>query len=243
MAISSGKRMSKESFQNLKEVQSLLKSEKELFDKIEAERKRMTQLESQRNQQQKKLDENLEALSHLKKEAVALENELAAKQDQLNQAKKALDGSNSEQQVNAAQKQKETLEEVINSLQEKGFSFLEQEEVLDASISECHTFLEGVKSTIVEVSQEVENEISLLQEKLKINQTRIDNLLEISEKNIVFMFQEACKKHKYHSPLTTIDQRSCRICKYMPEGILLTTIERGEEAFLCDGCQRLFSPL
>lgn len=235
--------MSKESFQNLKEVQSLLKSEKELLDKIESERKRMTHLEDQKNLRQKKLEEDREALNFLKKEAIAIENELAAKQDQLNQAKKALDGASSEHQVNAAQRQKDTLEDVINSLQDKGFSLLEQEEILETSISECLMFLEGVESTIREFSLEVEKETSLLLEKLKINQSRIDNLLSITEKNIVFLFQEACKKHKYHSPLTTIDQRSCRICKYMPEGVLLTAIERGEEAFLCDGCQRLFSPL
>jgi predicted nucleic acid-binding Zn-ribbon protein len=235
--------MSRESFENLREVQSLLREEKELLDKISAEKKRMTQLELQKTNREKKVKDEQEQLIEIKKSALSIDKELSLKQDQLTRAKSALDLATSEAQASAGEKQKLSFEQSIDQLQNEAYELLEKEDLLQESIKEDSHFLLGIAQTIIDLAIEVDKEVANLTAQLEVNKQRRENLLSITEKPLVFAFEEACKKHRHHSPLTTINNRCCRLCNYMPEGILLSAIERGDEAHHCDGCQRLFSPL
>lgn len=235
--------MSRESFENLKEVQSLLKQEKELLDKIAVANKRMTQLENQKTSHSDGLTEKQSNIKLIKEQYLECDKETSQKQDQLQQSKRALDHASNQAQADAAQKQIDTLEPLIDQLQTQAFELLEKEEELELQVKESQQFLAGISETINEVSKEVAIEVNKLREHLKINQQRITNLLSITEAQFSEAFQQSVKKHKYQNPLTTIENRSCRLCKYMPEAILLSAIERADEPFFCDGCQRLFSPL
>lgn len=235
--------MSRESFENLKEVQSLLKQEKLHLDNISSEEKRMTHILRQRDIHLQELSEIEEQQKLIRSEMSHLEKALAQKDEQLQQAKKAYDSAANQIQANSSSKQIATLSEVIESEQNELFQLMEKEETIQERVAEIKTFLAGVDNTIKEIQFEVDKNIAQEKKLIQVVDERVENLFSLCDKNIVFAFKESCKKHRYQNPLTQIQNKACRICNYMPEGILLSAIERGDEAHYCSGCYRLFSPL
>jgi|GEM_PF-2002317 predicted nucleic acid-binding Zn-ribbon protein len=234
--------MSLKGFENLREVESLLKVEKQHLDTIEGHRQRLSMLDNRIAEKQEKVEELHKKIDALKKQLNSNENQIEQYDSQIEKSVIAVDRAQNQQQAEASEKQLNNLNLHKDELQELTLNLMEDLETLEAEFEENQVFLKGAHETRKDVLKEVESDTSKEEQKLKDLKERIQNLLSITPDFLVQAFNRSCEKHRYQHPLTYLTERKCHYCRYTPESSLYNELERADEAFLCRGCRRLFTP-
>lgn len=234
--------MSLEGFENLREVESLLKVEKQHLDAIEGHRQRLSMLDARITENQENEKELQEKIDALRKQITTDENQVEKYESQIEKSVDAIDRAQTQQQAEAAEKQLANLKLHRDELQEQTLNAMEELEGLEAELEQTQAFLKGAHETRIDVQKEVESDTAGEEQKLKDLKERIKNLLSITPDFLVQAFKRSCEKHRYQHPLTYLTERKCHYCRYTPESSLYNELERADDAFLCRGCRRLFTP-
>lgn len=229
----------RESLGHLVEIQSLKKQEALLLQAIESEHERISALEKRQSHAQSEIERLAKEITDLKIKSKELEFDSLITEQQKLLAKESLVTNEKE-----AQALEKTLKENIdkaNQLEQDLFLCLEQEEKYQTEITDLKSFLNGLKSTILEISEEVKSATAQQTIDLESVQNRIKSLLALCHKDILVLFERAQKKHP-KSPLSYINGTSCKECRMVLNSVLKSQVENISAIETCPYCERILLP-
>lgn len=233
----------REQFKILKEISSLLDKNHQLQQSLNNERHRVVKIESLRESRQNELQASQEKLKNLMSEENQIENKLAHLQSQLDQAKGHLNQLQTQQQIDALNKEINNSEEKIALLEEDGMLILEKIDSLESSINDTVTFLEGSLESLLEITKEVDKESEELENQIRNLDHRIDSLMQ--ELNPIFQnkLKTALSKKIPMSLFTRVSSGHCDFCKLALNRLDIENIEKKLTLTTCNGCHRIFIPV
>jgi predicted nucleic acid-binding Zn-ribbon protein len=235
--------MNIEDFRSLIEIQSLERKVKEHLDKIDSHHDRVTHLKKIRVNKEQESSEKAATLENLKKDISSNEKELYEAEKKISKSKENLEIAANEQQVNAIQKELDTLVPVVEELELATLESLEQSELLQIEVDELSEFLKGSKETLEEITIEVKNDVEAENKEIENYNFRSENLLSTLDKQVQTAFISVNKKYKFKDPLCFADSDSCNKCHYGIPRQLLGEIERGNIVEYCPNCGRIIAPI
>lgn len=234
--------MSAEDFKKTREINSLTLKRNSLQDEVLAERKRITFIQSNREDREEELNKALNELKSAKSTMQRIENEIAVGHKQLTKDQEHLNTVTSQEQLKGLESSIKHVEVKIEDLENQGLELLDKIENLEGTISDCETFLKGSAETLVEIQDEVEVFANEHQEKIKTLNSRISLLME----SLPPLFQDRIKrtfeKNIAISSFTRVINGSCEFCKFALNKIDETNIEDKLQLKSCQSCGRLFIP-
>lgn len=229
----------RESLGHLVEIQSLKKQESHFQEAIESEHERISALEKRQSFAQNEIERLTKEIADLKIKAKELELDSLLSEQQKLKAKEAL--VTNEKEAHALEKTlKENVEKAQN-LEAEIFTALELEEKYSDEIKDLRSFLNGLQSTIKEISEEVKTSTTEQLQDLKSVQSRIQSLLGLCHKDILVLFERAQKKHP-KSPLSYINGSSCKECRMVLNSVLKSQVENISAIEICPYCERILLP-
>lgn len=216
------------SFSNLKEIQSidrLIKQHREIIEKESMRKKHIVSLRNKREDEKRNLLErsikNNASISSLEESLSTLEkkkNELYLTEDIQNHEKE------------------------MDSLSDKIFALMEENEHIESNINDCKQFLTGSLDTLSEIEEEIR--ISNQEDEKKIDNynKRIDALLEDTPHELKNSFKRARDKYPHQIYLTRIIDQACEHCRYQLDSESIKLIDQAKLVQTCHQCERLFVP-
>lgn len=229
----------RESLGHLVEIQSLKKQESHFQEAIESEHERISALEKRQSFAQNEIERLTKEIADLKIKAKELELDSLLSEQQKLKAKEAL-VTNEKEALALEKTLKENIEKAQN-LEAEIFTALELEEKYSDEIKDLRSFLNGLQSTIKEISEEVKTSTTEQLQDLKSVQSRIQSLLGLCHKDILVLFERAQKKHP-KSPLSYINGSSCKECRMVLNSVLKSQVENISAIEICPYCERILLP-
>lgn len=234
--------MSLDSFKSLMEVQSLDKKIGIHLDHIREHEKRVTFLNSNREKKNNEKDQLTSKLNDQSSDIACLEKDLFKFENEIERAKVHLLNASTNNQVLLLEKEISNLSPRAEKLEEEILQKMDDNEDIEKEIEKITTFIDGSKSTLTEIKQEVEKDCQ--KEALEISryQDRIDLLLEPLDDKYKKPFIDLNKKFRFNSPLAMIVGGACSSCRFQVTGVQKEQVEQGRVLEFCAGCNRLLTP-
>ena len=234
--------MNKDSYNKLKEINSLDQENKLLNQKIATELKRVDKLLEMKKQRTLENETTLATINDTKNELQTIENEIASYSSTLTKSESNLNNLIDEKEILALSAQIETLKDRINNLENRGLELLEHMTEYEEKVLTYKDFVIGIQETIDEFTNEIEEENKELYNKINVNQKRIETLYGSIDNNIKEKFIKLLNKNLKHGPLTKVVNGDCFICKYQLNSSSVIQIEDQMKLTSCESCQRIFIP-
>lgn len=235
--------MAIDDFKHLIEAQSLEKKMKEHLDAIEEQKNRVKHIENQRELASNNKEE-LE--SHLAKKTELLnssEKKLFEAEAKFEKTKEHIPLARNEQEANALQSEIETLEPLIEKLQEEILELMEEVEITSGEIKEKEEFLAGSLTSLEKIKDESDLEIKAENDNVQVLQERVDSLLDQADSVHKTAYLLSNEKHRFNNPLCFVDNSACHVCRFTLNQMQANEIEKGTVTESCPGCGRLLTPL
>ncbi len=231
--------MANHTYQCLVELQSLDTQIKKHLDLCEEEKRRLAHVDKLRKREEARLDEakTLDQQLHLREREIESKLHEIGKVLEQNQSHQL--AAKSESQVAALESEQSRFSAQRDELEEEEFSILEQREVLEKTIAECQTFINGSNETLSEVKAEVDEICAKEQGQINNLELRRTSLLEEIPKDFRQVFEGVLKAHRFQSPLSFIMDRKCGKCHFSLDSMLASDVFTGSSPALCPGCKRL----
>lgn len=224
--------MSVEWFLKLKEIDSLTKMKLNLLKAKSEQEERITKLDQRRQ-------ENLSLTTTLRQELISANQHLAELESRIKvaseQKQRMLDIGGDEKKI--AEYSTE-----IASMEEKGFDFLNQIEILENQLADNKTFLVGLEKTMAEISQETTTEIKSIVKEIVTLEYRISSLIEEIPAEFKALLIKVMAKKPAHGPFTRVENGSCYFCRYQVSRIDESEIDMQKSLKTCKQCGRIFLP-
>lgn len=224
--------MSDDWFSRLKEYDSLSKARDRLILSGKDQEGRLLTLK-------KRQDDTLAQLSELKTDYMALQQSLFEVEQkmkvQTQQRSRWMDQGGSDEKREAYDKE-------ISSLEDKGFSLLQDLEVNETQRAELKEFLSGLEKTITEISGEVKEEVAKTQHEISQLDLRLSSLTEALPSDYRELLLKTLKKNPAHGPFTRIESGSCFFCRYKISRTEESEIDMQKKLKVCPQCSRIFIP-
>lgn len=224
-----------ESFRHLIEIESLKTKIREYNASIASELKRITDLDTQRNRLQARIEELLkeEHELHLKN----LELTVSTEEQTLTHLATQLDHVKNERELAATTHQIETVKQSLATNEEKYFAALERTDKIHSEIHDAKAFIEGSTTTREEIKKDVEAATKEAEEKIFYLNARIASLLEQCHKSARDMYLSSEK-----NGVAFIMDRTCSKCHMQVSSILKSSVEEGRSLECCPSCGRFLIP-
>lgn len=235
--------MAIEDFKHLIEAQSLEKTIKVHMDLIEEQKNRVKHIENVRAQASSAKDEFQEIVNKKTQSLNNLEKDLFSAEGKVKKSNEHIPLARNEQEANALQNELETLNPLIEQLQEDILMLMDEVESIQAELDEKKEFLEGSLKSLKAISSEADLEVVKENETIVSLKERVDALLEQTSsvhKNSYLLSNET---HRYNNPLCFVTANACHVCRFTLNQVQAVEIEKGVVTESCPGCGRLLTPL
>jgi len=233
--------MHKENFLNLIEIQSILKKIETLNNKIEGEKKRVSDIENQLKFREELYATDKEALVKLGFLLKEKESNLLKAEKKLKEAKDNQKKVDSEKQAKAIDEEISSLEISKRELEDFILNHLDEQETLNNNIADFESFKSGVLKTLREIQNDVDEKIQIEFNEIKNLKQREENLISILPKNFQDIFSMTAKRLKSNS-LAYIDHGKCGGCQMSIPSMICQEVESGTVLELCPSCGRILLP-
>lgn len=229
-----------ESFRHLIEIEALKKANQQNFNEIDAQKKRISALES-------KKAKFTEEITQFKQDILALK--LTEREAQIEVLRNQITKLNDQMLMIKTLREQTALEEQIKDLslkadqdEEEYFLNLEVSENLILRISDHQQFLKGSENTVLEITAEAEI-IILAQEKLvRDRELRIDSLLSQCLDDVKSLYARVEKQLAPKKHTSFLINKKCNECHMQIDSMLKNNIENGVSLEVCPHCARLLIP-
>ncbi len=224
--------MSDEWFSRLKEYDSLSKARARLILSGKDQEGRLETLRKRQADSMAQLAGLKSSYIHLQQSLHEIEQKIKVQNEQRS---RSIDQGGSEEKLRAYNKE-------ISSLEEKGFSFLEDLDVNETERADLQGFLNGLEKTMIEIAGEVKEETAKFQNEIEQLDLRLNSLTEALPAEYRDLLMRTLKKNLALGPFTRVENGSCFFCR--------ANISRNEESEVemqkilktCSQCGRIFIP-
>jgi predicted nucleic acid-binding Zn-ribbon protein len=224
--------VSLEWFSRLKEYDSLSRSRMGFLNSIKDQEKRIEVLTNRK-------EDNLAQLSGLKADYIRLQQSLHELEQKLRiqteQRSRWIDSGGDEAK-------RKSMEAELSKLEEDGFILLQKLDENERERQDIQTFLQGLEKTILEISLEAKNEITLFQNEITQIDLRLSGLIEILPGEFKDLLMKLLKKNLAHGPFTRMEEGSCFFCRYKISRVVESEIDTQKLLRQCPQCSRIFIP-
>lgn len=234
--------MDKLIFSKFKEIATIDQKINMLQNTIISEEDRIKSLNTLRQNKQEHLDHTNEALKVTKKLLSDEEKELFNLDKQLQKSKENLKTASTQQQLNAAEKEIETLEPRKNEHEIVILDLMEKIEYLEDEIDMTKNFLAGSNDTLKEISNEVMEIVSEKRKEISISEEEINLILKSIPSIERELFEMTNKRYRFNTPLVRINNNSCPKCGSSIDRMTLTNVDKAISLEVCPGCNRILLP-
>lgn len=228
------------SFRHLIEIEALKTQNQNDFDRISNENKRISDLETQREKrssQFKALDEEIKNLK-----LTSMQLEIESHQQKINRMKSQMDMVTNEKEQHALESQIILLQTELDELEKNYFTNLERLEAIEEEKIDIQNYLEGSKSSLVEIKKDVEIETKKYQDVINGRLLRIQSLEEQCAPSLRSFYLELEKKFKPKRPVAYLIDKKCTECHMQVDSIFKASLEEGRSFETCPNCGRLLIP-
>ena len=231
-----------EHYKQLVEIQGLYNNIGKHKDLILEQEKRIDFIQGQRSKREVALVQLQDRNTEIHTEIVKLEKDLFSKEKELEKANGHLTQVSSESQQRAIQKEIDFLSPLVDELQEKILESMEESSNIDEQIEEAKTFLEGSKSSLLELRTEVDGEIEKENKEISNYNERITLLLEALELRIRTTFSSTLNSMKNGVAISFLKGRECSVCRTEAPSTQVSDVDNGRSLEICSGCSRILVP-
>lgn len=229
-----------ESFRHLIEIEALKKENSKNSEEIIRENKRISDLEERRKKTQIQ-NENLK-LEEKNLKLSEAQNQIEDLQIRFRKLTTQLSLAVTEKEQIAFENQLNLTKNDIDSLENIYFEKLEQSENLLTQISENNDFFNGSQSTLEEIKEEVQAEVSRIEKLIYHRDQRIASLFDLCHPSMKSLYQEIDKRLKPKSPVSFLIEKRCTACHVSVDAVLKQSLEDGRVLECCPNCSRLLIP-
>lgn len=234
--------MSSEDFKITREINSLTLKRSTLLDEVTTERKRITFIESNREDRNEELVKTFESLKETKSLMQQVENSIANHQAQLSKDQDHLSAVTSNEQLKSLESSIKHCEEKIEEFENQGLELLDKIESYEEIVSNCESFLKGSAETLTEINLEVEAYAKSHQVEID----RLDSRISLLMKSLPPAFSDRIKRvferNIAISSFTRIVGDSCEFCKFTLNKADIINVEDKLQLKGCQSCGRIFIP-
>ena len=224
--------MSVEWFFKLKEIDSLTKMKNNLLKAKSEQEERIAKLDQRRQ-------ESLSLTTTLRQELISCNQLMADLEARIKvaseQKQRIIDTGGDEKKIAGYIAE-------IESLEERGFDYLNQIDNLENQLADNKTFLDGLEKTKTEISHEASTEIGSMDKELSTIDIRITSLMEELPADYKTLLLKVSAKKLAHGPFTRVGNGSCFFCRYQISRIEESEIDMQKGLKTCKQCGRIFLP-
>ena len=224
--------MSREAFQKLREIDSLLKMKNKELALVKEQDDRLSRLESQKNDRLDQKDQDKKLYTQTQQNLLEME----AKLKTASQQKERLS------QYSPDDPKLTELSATIETLEIQGLELLSSLDEIEQRLKEHDIFLQGMNRTIDEISSEVNEDRSKHQKEIQNLDLRIDLIMGELPENFKLTYQRLMTKNFPHGPFTTVTGQSCYFCRSSVSKVEESEIDTKFAIIHCKQCGRLFLP-
>jgi predicted nucleic acid-binding Zn-ribbon protein len=231
--------MNKSDFLNLVEYQNLNCDIEIFLEKINKHNIRVNSLiekeENNKNDHSEITETHKKTSLDLKK----LEADLFSSEEQRSKCNQNIEVAKNEQQISAIENELKSVQLRISELEN---SILEKMEEVDAEqlqIKEIQDFLNGIKSTIVEIQTEVNSDIENENKQIKQIKVRLVQLNTEIDPTLLRSYNNVLESSKL--PLAFAIDSKCTSCKSMINANQFSQIQKVNSIEQCESCGRILT--
>ncbi len=224
--------MSREAFQKLREIDSLLKMKIKALALVSEQDDRLSRLQSQKTDRLEQKDQDKKLYTQTQQNLFEMEKKLKT----ASQQKERLE------QYSPDDPKLKELAQTIEELEMQGLDFITAIDEIELRLKDHDTFLTGVTKTI----EEITGEAILIKQK---HQQEADNLtlrINLCTEELPSQFQQTLtrliSKNLPQAPFTTIHNQACYFCRSSVSKIEESEIDTKFAIIHCKQCGRLFLP-
>lgn len=224
--------MGQDWFSKLKEFDSLSKMRINHLKNLSEQEDRLSKLLTRKNS-------TLEQTAKLKQEVFTLQQTLFECEKKIKTASEQkghlMDRGGSDEKIASFQKE-------LSTLEDQGFSLLEQIEQAENERKDLEGFLSGLEKTFQEISAEVQVEKETENKAIANLDLRLDLLKEELPSEYKSLLDKTIAKKLAHGPFTRTDQGSCFFCRFKISRTDESEIDMQKALKVCPQCSRIFIP-
>lgn len=224
--------MSREAFQKLREIDSLMKMKNKELSLVKDQDDRLSRLEQQKTARLEQKDQDKKLYIQTQQNLLEME----AKLKTASQQKERLS------QYSPDDPKLLELAKTIEDQELLGFELISKIEELELLMKDSDSFLKGIEKTITEISAESLEICTAHLNEVKNLDLRI-SLLEIElPENFQSVFKRLLTKNFMHGPFTAIVNNQCMFCHSSVSKVEESEIDTKFMITHCKQCGRLFLP-
>ena len=224
--------MSREAFQKLREIDSLMKMKNKELGLVKDQDDRLSSLENKKLARQEQKDQDKKAYTSTQQELFEMEKKLKT-------------ASQQKERLSEYSPDDQKIKELSNHIEEyelKGFELIEKIEMIERDLKDHDTFLHGLENTMKEISLESLDEKNLHVKEAQNLEERIKRLHEELPDNFKGVYTRLMSKNFIHGPFTTIQNNACMFCRSSVSKVEESDIDTKFAITHCRQCGRLFLP-
>lgn len=235
--------MNKETFNILREIESLTHKKIAANKLISNELARIDKIKKARTLRTSEMEQDQESLKILRSDLTSIENEISKHDKEINNLKANLNRIVSNDELTQFNKQIEYHSEQLEQKELIGLELLEKIEVLDEKIKTSKTYLKGSLESIDEIWEDIKTNNAQTYKELESTQERLDFLYPNISEKLSLHIQELLQKYPNNSPLTQLSGGCCLICRYTVPKVFQDEVEVKMKIKSCPSCRRIFIPI
>ncbi len=224
--------MSREAFQKLREIDSLLKMKNKELAQVKEQEDRLSRLESQKKERLDQKDQDKKLYTQTQQNLLEMEAKLKTASEQ----KERLS------QYTPDDPKITVLANTIEELELQGLDLISKIDEIEVQLKEHDTFLNGFNKTIQEITIESNEQTAKHQTEIKNLELRLGLLEGELPDNFKSALNRLMTKNFPNGPFTTVTNLSCFFCRASVSKIEESEIDTKFAIIHCKQCGRLFLP-
>lgn len=224
--------MSIESFQKLKEIDSLNKIKTSLAKNHLEEQNRLKILNDKLNEAIRQSEQNQQKIISFQLELSEIDHKIKLFTEQ---KKRITEFDGDVEKI-------KNFDTEIEKLESDGLNLLTEIDLIETEITDKKTFISGLKITIREIEVEVNENLQKIQSELQNLELRINLLMNDLPDHFLSTLKFISSKNLAHGPFTRIDQGSCYFCRFKISRLDESEIDMQKNLKTCSQCSRIFLP-
>ena len=224
----------------LKELRALIQKKAEVDEENLLQKKRVSHIDDQIESKKEYLDQYKIRQEEYQTCLNSMETRLAKLEISLSQAKSHVLEMKSEKQVQLLEKEIIQLEGDIDKMQSSILETLDESEENFSNLELTKEFLTNSKTTLAEVSAEVNaflKEKQLLIDDIKIEKSKLIEILSGPARELILATEKKFQGKFYFCDLST---RNCAQCGSLQESDSIESIQKQDAIVSCTNCGRIF---
>lgn len=224
--------MSREAFQRLREIDSLLKMKIKELALVREQDDRLSRLESQKNERLEQKDQDKKLYTQTQQSLFEME----AKLKTASQQKERLS------QYSPDDPKLIELAQTIEELEMMGLDLISKIDEVENNLKDHDVFIQGITKTIQEISKEALEQKNQHQKEAENLELRIKLLTDELPDQFQSTLTRLLAKNLPQGPFTTVHNQSCFFCRSSVSKVEESEVDTKFAIIHCRQCGRLFLP-